>query len=298
MSDPATAGPPPIVTEEPTEIAPGVFVIPDGRVPLVPNIGIVVGDRAALVVDTGMGPRSGATVLEHARRLADGKPLFLTITHFHPEHGFGAQVFFDKATIIYNAAQRDDLRAKGPGYLEMFKGFGDAVAEQLEGVELVMPHVVYDGPSAEIDLGGRTVRLLTWGLAHTAGDQIVLLPDDSILFGGDLFETRMFPIVPYFPPDDTDVNGERWIEVLGKIMALDSETVVPGHGEVSGAGLVGAVRDYLVELRNEVETAKRSGLSAEGVVESVGPKVRERYADWDNPEWVDFGIRCFYDQAS
>ncbi len=109
--------PTPVVRGEPVEVASGVFVIPDDRVPLVPNVGIVVGERAALVVDTGIGPRNGRYVLGQARRLAGDRPLYLTTTHFHPEHGFGAQAFRGAATIIYNRAQRDELRRKGGAYL-------------------------------------------------------------------------------------------------------------------------------------------------------------------------------------
>ena len=289
--------PSPVVSGAPEEIADGVFVIPDGRVPLVPNIGIVLGSRAALVVDTGMGPGNGDRVLEHARALAGDRPLILTLTHFHPEHGFGAQVFEDEALIVYNAAQRDELREKGEAYIGMFRSFGESVTEQLVDTRLVDPHVTYDGHSAEIDLGGRTARLLTWGLAHTRGDQVVLLPDDSILFGGDLFETRMFPIVPFFPPDDVDVDGDLWVDVLGKIIDLAPATVVPGHGEVTDVGLAENVRDYLVTLRKETAVLKREGLSADEAVGALAPKVRERHGDWDNPEWIDFGIRCFYDRV-
>src|SRR5712691_11112670 len=129
------APPPPVVADvAPEEIAPGVYIIPDGRVPLVPNIGIVVGERAAVVVDTGMGPQNGARVLGKARALTD-RPLLLTLTHFHPEHGFGAQVFEREATIVYNREQADELREKGPGYVDMFRGFGEGVAAQLEEVE-------------------------------------------------------------------------------------------------------------------------------------------------------------------
>jgi glyoxylase-like metal-dependent hydrolase (beta-lactamase superfamily II) len=293
----AAAPPAPVVTGDPVEISDGVYVIPDGRVPLVPNVGIVLGDRAALVVDTGMGPTSGTRVLEHARELAGDRPLLLTVTHFHPEHGFGAQVFEEAALVVYNTAQRDELRQKGAGYVEMFRGFGDTVAEQLADVRLVDPHLTYDGPSAEIELGGRTARLLTWGRAHTGGDQVVFLPAESVVFGGDLFETRMFPIVPYFPPEDTDVDGDRWIEVLGKVIELGPAIVVPGHGEVTDLGLVESVRDYLATMRDEAAAAKRDGLTADQAVAKLVPTVRERHPDWENPEWIDFAIRCFHDQA-
>src|SRR3954447_13192040 len=171
-----------VVHGDPVEIAGGVFVIPDGRVPLVPNIGIIVGERAALVVDSGLGPRSGAIAYQIARKLAGERPLFLTLTHFHPEHGFGAQAFRD-ATIIYNRTQHQEFRAKANGYLETFRGLGAAVAEQLAGVEFVDPHVVYDG-AAELDLGGKLVQLRTWGRAHSRGDQAVFLPSERVLFIG------------------------------------------------------------------------------------------------------------------
>src|SRR3954447_18308043 len=140
-----------VVHGAPMEIAAGVFVIPDGRVPLVPNIGVIVGARAALVVDSGLGPRSGAIAYQIARKLAGERPLFLTLTHFHPEHGFGAQAFHD-TTIIYNRTQQQEFRQKAQGYLEMFRGLDPVIAKELEGVEFVDPHIVYDG-SAEVDLG-------------------------------------------------------------------------------------------------------------------------------------------------
>ena len=211
-----SAGPPaPIVDPSAIkEIAAGVFVICDRRVPLVPNIGIILGSNAALVVDTGMGPANGSKVLDAAKRIAGQRPLVLTLTHFHPEHGFGAQVFKGAAKIHYNRSQRDELQAKGQGYLGMFRTFGPNVAKALEGTEVVQPDEVYDGASTSIDLGGRTVELRTWGLAHTAGDQIVWLPQERILFTGDLAEERIFPIFPWFPPDDASIDGARWAQII------------------------------------------------------------------------------------
>jgi glyoxylase-like metal-dependent hydrolase (beta-lactamase superfamily II) len=288
--------PPPVVRGEPVEVSSGVFVIPDGRVPLVPNVGFVVGTRAVLVVDTGMSLDSAAYVLGQAKRLAEGKPLYLTVTHFHPEHGFGAQVFADSSTIVYNREQRDELRLKGAGYIEMFKGiFGQHVVTALEGVELIDPHEVYDGET-EIDVGGHVVTLRTFGRAHTGGDQVVIV-DGSVLFGGDLFETRMFPIVPYFPPDDVDVDGSAWIAVLDELLALAPAVVVPGHGEVTDATLIRDVRDYLAYIRGEATRLKAAGASEDEAVAEIEPAALARWSDWDNPEWIGFAVRCFYAEA-
>ncbi|GAB3448594.1 MBL fold metallo-hydrolase [Streptomonospora sediminis] len=288
--------PAPVVRGEPVEVADGVHVIPDGRVELVPNIGVVVGEDAALVVDTGLGPRNGAYVLEQARRLAGDRRLYLTLTHFHPEHGFGAQSFQGAATILYNRAQREELRRKGTAYLDMFRGMAPGAAAELDGTRLIGPDLVYDG-AAELDLGGRTALLRPVGPAHTGSDQVVLV-DDRVLFGGDLLETRIFPIAPYFPPHDTDVDPVRWIGVLDQLAALRPEVVVPGHGEVAGPALIGDVRDYLAHVRDEVHRLQAAGASAEEAAAAVDKDARKRWSTWERPEWITSAVGAFYAAAS
>lgn len=296
MSDASSkpVSPPPVVDPSAIrEIAPGVFIISDRRVPLVPNIGIILGRDTALVVDTGMGPANGRMVLDAARRLAGERALVLTVTHFHPEHGFGAQVFKGVAKIVYNRAQRDELRAKGDGYLGMFRTFGPDVAAALEGTELVLPDEVYDKASTIIDLGGRTVELRTWGLAHTAGDQVVWLPEERILFTGDLAEERIFPIFPWFPPDDANIDGARWADILSELVSWRPAIVVPGHGDIGGSQILVAVRDYMVDLGVRVAAQTKLGEGADAIVADLAPKIRSEHADWSAPEWIDFAIRYY-----
>jgi len=295
MSDTsATAPPPPVVDPGAIkEIAADVYVIGDRRVPLVPNIGIILGRNAAVVVDTGMGPANGEKVLAVAKRLARSRPLILTLTHFHPEHGFGAQVFKGAAKIHYNRAQRDELRAKGEGYLGMFKTFGPAVAAALEGTVLVEPDEVYDEASTAIDLGGRRVELRTWGLAHTAGDQVVWLPEERILFTGDLAEERIFPIFPWFPPQDATIDAARWAHILSEVASWNPAIVVPGHGDIGGVEIVNAVRDYIVDLGQRVAQERKMAKGADAIVADLAPKIRAEHPDWTAPEWIDFAIRYF-----
>jgi glyoxylase-like metal-dependent hydrolase (beta-lactamase superfamily II) len=284
--------PPPIVGGEPVEVAAGVFVLPDRRVPLVPNIGFVVGDRAALVVDTGLGRRNGEHVLAQAKRLAGARPLYVTTTHFHPEHGFGAEAFAGHATIVVNRAQRDELARKGAGYAEMFGGFGPAIAAELADVAFAAPDVVYDG-QLELDLGGHRVELREWGPAHSAGDQTVLV-DGRVLFTGDLAETRMFPIAPYFPPYDTDFDGGRWIDALAGLAALEPAVVVPGHGEPSDVTLLHEVRAYLEHVRAEVARLREAGASAAETAAAVDEDARARWPGWANPEWIGLTATAFH----
>lgn len=292
MSDPAPSTPAPFIdTSALREIANGVWVICDHRVPLVPNVGIVLGKQSALVIDTGMGAANGHRVLELAQSLAGTRDLYLTITHFHPEHGYGAEPFKGIAKIVYNREQANELADKGVGYLEMFRGMGPVVAEALEGTQLVEADQCYDGTEHQIDLGGRTAVLRTWGKAHTRGDQIVYLPQDRILFTGDLAEEKTFPIFPWFPPQDADIDGANWVRVLNDCLALDPRIVVPGHGEIGDAQILADVRDYIVFVSEQVAKAAKAGKSVDDMVAELGPKILALHPDWHFPEWIDFAIR-------
>ncbi|GHC44150.1 MBL fold metallo-hydrolase [Streptomyces cinnamoneus] len=273
------------------EIAPDLLVIPNDRAQLVPNIGVIGGTRAVLVVETGIGTANAEQVLALASEVAKGRRLYLTTTHFHPEHAFGAQAFAGHATYLVNRAQADDLTAKGPGYLEMFRGFGGPVARRLDGVRVPTPDVVYDG-GYDLDLGGRTVRLRPTGRGHTKGDQAVEVPDAGVLFTGDLAETGQFAIFPWFPPYDTDVSGVRWLAVMDRLVATGPRVVVPGHGDPGGPHVLAGVRDYLRELRDETWRRRDSAMGEDEIVAEVRALLIERHPEWAGQEWIEPGVGC------
>src|ERR1700704_2313891 len=121
-AQPAGQSVPPVVKGEPVLVSEGVYVISDNHVPIVPNIGIVVGDSATLVIDTGLGRDNGACVLEHARRLAGGGPVYVATTHFDPGHGFGTAAFKGNARIVFqfHKTQVEEMHRLGQGYIDTF----------------------------------------------------------------------------------------------------------------------------------------------------------------------------------
>ncbi|AQT82373.1 MBL fold metallo-hydrolase [Mycolicibacterium litorale] len=285
---------PPTVGGVATEISPGVYVIPDGRTPLVPNVGIVVGERAALVVDTGLGPRSGAYVLNQARELGGGRPLYLTTTHFHPEHASGAQAFKGEATIVCNTAQRDEMRTKGQAHLDMLRAAGPVYAEELQDVTFVDPDIVYVG-SAAIDLGGVRVCLRSVGPAHSTGDQIVAVAD-RVLFTGDLLEHKMFPLAPFISPTDVDCDVMRWTGLLDELVSVGTEITVPGHGEITPETLA-SYRDYFQFLRAEATRSWAAGISVDQAAETIKKAAQSRWTDWDHTARISSVVGAFYRAA-
>jgi glyoxylase-like metal-dependent hydrolase (beta-lactamase superfamily II) len=284
--------PPPVVDLAGVrEVGRDLVVVPNRRVPLVPNIGVIGGRDAVLVVETGIGPRNAERVLAFAAEYAAGRRLYLTTTHFHPEHAFGAQAFAGEATYLVNRAQAEDTRVKGAGYLDMFRGLAATVVHELEGVELVEPDLVYD-ETYDLDLGGRVVRLRATGRGHSRGDQVVQVPDADVLFTGDLVETGQFAIFPWFPPYDVDVSGTRWLEVMRRLAADSPRTVVPGHGDLGGPELLTDMGDYLELLRDETWLRRDSAMSEDTIVEEVTAVLLQRHPDWSGREWIERGVGC------
>ncbi len=281
---PDVAGPDALV-----EVAEGVWILPDrDRTPLVPNIGLIVGTRSVLVVESGIGIANGRRVLEMALELAKGRRLLITSTHFHPEHGYGVQAFADAATILYSRVLRDELREKQRHWAEYFSSFSPVVAKALEGIEYVPADLVFDD-SAELDLGSRTVELRHCGPAHTRGDQVIFVPQDGVLFTGDLVEERFFAIMP-----DEDTRANQWVTRLEQLERLPATVVVPGHGALGDAGLVTVARDCLVLARDRVAELHEAGSTADEIVAVVEPEILGRYEDWDNRDWVGTMLRTFH----
>ncbi|MFG1909852.1 MBL fold metallo-hydrolase [Kribbella sp. NPDC048928] len=273
------------------EVARDIVVIANRNVDLVPNITLIGGTEAVLVVDTGLGPRNARKVLEFAGEYAAGRRLYLTTTHFHPEHAFGADVFADAATYLLNRAQADDLTTKGEGYLAMFRQLGEPVARELAEATIPIPDLTYED-THELELGGRTVRLRATGRAHSKGDQVVTVPDAGVLLTGDLAEADQFAIFPWFPPYDVDVSGVRWIDVLNRLVEGQPRVVVPGHGGIGDVRLLAQVRDYLVELRDETWKRRDSALPEDTIAAEIRALMIARHPDWRLPEWIERGVGC------
>lgn len=279
-----------------TEVSPGVHVIEDKQhIFLVPNITIIVGTDAALIVDTGLGIESAQRVLSEARKLAGNRKLYLTVTHFHPEHGFGAQVFKGQATIIYNRAQRDELLKKGAPFQALFAD-KLSVADAMKGVKLVTPDIVYDS-EAQIDLGGRVVKLNYYKPAHTLGDQVISIPAQGVVILGDLLETQSFPIMPWFPElSDTDVNPANWREIFRNVAATNPVVVIPGHGQVGTAADLDEAARHMDFASKEVTQRCAAGNDLSSIKRDLTPILIAQHPDWDLKDMIPMEIQAYYER--
>ncbi|HEV2521195.1 MAG TPA: MBL fold metallo-hydrolase [Candidatus Acidoferrales bacterium] len=284
--------PAPLVQENKTiRVSEHVYVIPDGRVNLVPNIGIIVGNRATLVVDAGMGPRNGQTVMRELEKVSKNDELYFTTTHFHPEHVTGVQAFPANAIVLRSEAQQDEVVRKQPEFIHNFSQRTADLKALLQDVKPRPPDILFDR-EAKLDLGGITVRLLWYGAAHTKGDTFVYVEEDGVLFTGDVVINRFFPIFP-----DADANGISWLAILNQLDELHPRIIAPGHGEVGDASLINTERAYLKGVQSRVAELKAQGKSADESAQILSAEFRKKYPDWDNPGWIADAARHYYSES-
>jgi glyoxylase-like metal-dependent hydrolase (beta-lactamase superfamily II) len=285
--------PPPLVQEGKTvKVSDHVYAIPDGRVNLVPNIGIIVGNRATLVVDAGMGPRNGETVMREVAKVSKNTELYFTTTHFHPEHMTGVQAFPANTIIIRPAVQQEEVDQKQLDFIRNFSRRTADLKALLQDVKPRPPDILFDH-QAKMDLGGITVRLLWLGPSHTRGDNFVFVEEDGVLFTGDTVINRFFPIFP-----DKDASGKNWLSILDQLDELHPRTIVPGHGEVGDASLINTERAYLKAVQSRVVELKAQGKSAEEIAKLLSTEFRAKYPTWENPGWIADAVERFYAEAN
>jgi len=268
----------PMLGEETTKISDHVWAIMG-----FPNIAIVVGSRATLVVDTGLGPKNGATIARVAAKLAPNNTrLFLTTTHFHPEHAAGEPGFPANTILIRDAVQQQEMEKHGQEMIDMFSGRSAENKDLLAGVALRPPDVTFS-QEATVDLGGVTVRLLWFGGAHTKGDELIFVEPDRTLVSGDVVQNKTMPGI--FGDGGTPAT---WLAVLDKVEALNAAHILPDHSAPGDGSLVGAERDLIAGIQTRARALKQQGVSVEDAGKQISAELKTQHPDWPNTNAAGF----------
>jgi glyoxylase-like metal-dependent hydrolase (beta-lactamase superfamily II) len=228
------------------------------------NAGFVDLGGAALVFDTHFSP-GAARDLRAAAEERVGPVRTVANSHWHGDHVRGNPVF-EEATIVATARTRELMATRGAVRLRDLKQAGLGVAakdlrerglseelELLEEFERELPGLEQRLPDDtwEDRRGlGRAV-LLTWGGGHSDSDAVLWLPEERIVYAADLVFVDSQPWAG-------DGDPRHWLTILDRIAELGPETVVPGHGPVADAGVLGSMREYLEALADGHETMPES----------------------------------------
>jgi cyclase len=251
------------LTLQPRELAPGVFALLANQVPK-DSSGLIVGERAALLVDAGINGDVARQLQALASRLTDLPLRFLANTTYHGDHTFGNAAFPTSVLVVssaQNKASMTDLAREKRIRSQNLRGNLAAIDDVLTWRT---PDIAFES-YLELDLGGQRVELWHFGPGNAPGDTIVYVPGARVAWTGNfLTHAGLVPMLLEGGPDP-------YVESLQRFQhTLDAQTIVPGHGPIgSGQEAATWLIAYLRDLSDNVRARHRQGLDAEAAIEAL-----------------------------
>jgi cyclase len=257
----------------PRVFSPGVYALIADPIPC-DNSGLIVGTRAALLVDAGINGETARKLQQWVQKLTDQPLKYLVNTNYHGDHTFGNYAFPAGVEIIAQrntAASMNDLAYEKKIRSRNLFGHDEQLADVTYWRK---PDRTFD-ERLDIDLGGRVVELHYFGPGNTPGDTIVYLREERLAWTGNLVgHQRILPML-------LEIGPIAYIQTLERCQrALDIQTIVPGHGPLGSAGSMQRTIDYLWALYRDVKDAFEAGLSAEAAVGAVRIRPEFRLPFW------------------
>ena len=234
-----------------------------------PNTGVIVGRDAVMVIDAQATPLMARDVIRRIRRVTSKPIRYLVLTHYHAVRVLGASAYRAEH-IIASEATRELIRERGTQDMKsemgrfprLFRG-----ADSIPG--LTWPTLTFRGELC-LDLGNVELTIITPGPGHTAGDTIVWVPSERVLFSGDLVEYQAGIY-------SGDAHFEEWPATLEKLRALKPRALVPGRGPaLTTASACGHAIDYTQRFIRGLYACARQGVKQRKSLREVYVMARRR----------------------
>jgi len=268
-----------------SEVADGVFAYlqPDGGWGW-SNAGLVASKDGSLLVDTLFDLKLTQDMLDAMAAVTDTKPIeTLVNTHANGDHCYGNQLVTG-AEVIASAASAAEMEGLPPAAMNaMMQGdFGPELNRYLNESFGSFDFTNIDPPRIDrtfekeltVEVGGRPVNLIEVGPAHTAGDVLVHLPGENVIFTGDILFIDGTPIV-------WDGPVSNWVAACDRIIDLGCDVIVPGHGPLTDAAGVRGVRDYLNFVVDEATARWKAGMPAAEAAKDIDLGAFKDWIDWE-----------------
>lgn len=261
-----------------------------------PNSGVIVGDDAVMVVDATATPVMARALIEKIRTVTDKPIKYVLLTHYHAVRVMGASAF-EAQEIVASRGTWELITERGRQDFDSEVGRFPRLFRAVETVPgLTWPTMAFEG-ALTVWLGRRRVEIMHLGRGHTKGDTVAWLPEDRVLFAGDLVE---YGATPY----TGDAYHADWPATLDRLRALGAEKLVPGRGdaltsrELVEAGIE-STREFVKALFDSARHGVGAGKSLKEVFDETCALLQPRFGHWVIFEHcMPFDVTRAYQEAS
>lgn len=260
-----------------------------------PNTGVVVGDDAVLVVDTQATPVMAEDVITRIRQVTDKPIRHVVLSHYHAVRVLGAAAY-RAPNVIASRGTYELIVERGQQDFDSEAGRFPRLFRDVDSIPgLTWPNVVFQ-KSLTLFLGRRRVEIRHLGRGHTKGDTVVWLPEEKVLFSGDLVE---YGATPY----TGDAYLRDWPDTLERLRDLGPEKLVPGRGaalktRAEAEAAIAGTQGFLTRLYESVAAGQAAGRPLKAVYDETMAALAPDYADWVIFEHcMPFDVARAYDEA-
>nr|WP_273437896.1 MBL fold metallo-hydrolase [Sedimenticola selenatireducens] len=260
-----------------------------------PNTGIIIGDDGVMVIDTQATPDMAQDVIRRIREVTDKPIKYVVLSHYHAVRVMGASAY-NADHIIASQATYDLIVERGQFDFDSEVGRFPRLFQGVESVPgLTWPSITFES-SMTLWMGKRRVELMHVGRGHTKGDIVVWLPEEKVLFSGDLVE---FGATPY----TGDAYLSDWPQTLANVRALGAEKLVPGRGDAlttpeTVEAAISGTQDFLTQMFESVKKGRAAGKELNEIYTETYQVLQPQFGDWVIfDHCLPFDITRAYDEA-
>lgn len=260
-----------------------------------PNSGVIIGEDAVMVIEAQATPHMAEDVISHIRSVTDKPIKYLVLTHYHAVRVLGASAYkadeiicSHKTLEMIKERGQQDWDSEFQRFPRLFRG-----QESIPG--LTYPTITFTDKMM-IDLGNKKVEIIHLGEGHTRGDAVVWLPEDKVLYAGDLVE---YGATPYCG----DAQLRNWSGTLQQLAALRPKALVPGRGEAltNPSDCLKAIDEtdqYTSMLYNQAKESVAAGENLKECYDRLMRTMSPKFGHWVIFEHcMPFNVKRAYDEA-
>ena len=265
------------------------------------NAGLVIDGQASLLIDTLFDLKLTQEMLDSMRKsvAAAAHIDMLVNTHANGDHCYGNQLVADAEIIASVRTAEEMVTGVSPDQMAVLVKNADQLGQigefaryafgsfDFENITVTPPDRTFEG-ELTLKVGDKTVHLIEVGPAHTQGDTLVHIPADKTVFTGDILFIGGHPIIWAGPTSN-------WLRACDRILAMDVETIVPGHGPITDKKGVAEIKGYFEYIFDEARKRYEAGMPA---FEAARDIPLDRYASWSDGERIVVNVASIYRELS